>query len=206
MFTAFPLASDAGAPSFGGRRGDRRVAPSRPAARCATRFSQARTWLRTRSRRPGFATADEEPRGIGHFAAADRLAGPDAYSLLLAGVAITGLLSVLLSPVGWIHHLVWIIPVIGALAGDGRDTRRRLIAAGLWLYFLFPLPWWGTRLIGPQHPLISNFFGRIIQDLFGAAALAMLWALGIWLVNRLVRDSDEDDSSHREAEVGTLAP
>ncbi len=135
--------------------------------------------------------------------AADDLRGPDSNALLLAGVAITGLLSVLLSPVGWIHHLVWMIPVIGALAGDGRDTRRCLLAAGAWFYFLFPLPWWGTKLIGPDDPLISAFFGRIVQDLFGFAAIAMIVLLGTWLVDRTSRTGVP---SQPDAEVGTLAP
>ncbi|WP_131739289.1 glycosyltransferase 87 family protein [Actinomadura roseirufa] len=144
--------------------------------------------------------------GTDHLAAADPLTGAGAYSLLLAGVAITGLLSVLLSPVGWIHHLVWIIAVIGALVGDGRDTRRCLVAAGVWFYFLFPLPWWGTKLIGPQHSPLSGFVGRVIQDAFGAAAIGVVILLGSWLVNRLFRDIRPEDPSQPEVEVGTLAP
>ena len=65
---------------------------------------------------------------------ADAVTGPDSRSLLLASVAIIGLLSVALSPVAWIHHLVWMIAVIGALAGDGRDPRRCLFAVALWLF------------------------------------------------------------------------
>ncbi|WP_329518888.1 glycosyltransferase 87 family protein [Spirillospora sp. NBC_01491] len=144
--------------------------------------------------------------GTDYLAAADRLSGPDAYSLLLAGTAIVGLLSVLLSPVGWIHHLVWMIAVIGALVGDGRDTRRCLLGAGVWLYFLFPLPWWGTRLLGPDHGLISMFIGRVVQDLFGAAAILLILVLGNWLVNRLAAADDREDAGRRGAEVGTLAP
>ncbi|TDD93382.1 glycosyltransferase 87 family protein [Actinomadura rubrisoli] len=144
--------------------------------------------------------------GTDHYAAADRLAGADAYSLLMAGVAIAGLLSVLLSPVGWIHHLVWMIPVIGALAGDGRDTRRCLVAVVVWVSFLYPVPWWGTKLIGPDHTRTEAFAGRVVQDLFGGAATAMVFVLGIWLVNRLFRDTPHEDPSQREVEVGTLAP
>ncbi|GAA4140995.1 glycosyltransferase 87 family protein [Actinomadura keratinilytica] len=134
--------------------------------------------------------------------------GPDARSALLAGVAITGLLSVLLSPVGWIHHLVWIIPVIGAVAGDGRNVRRCLFAGLIWLYFLFPLPWWGTRLIGPDHSIPSIVVGRIIQSSFGLAALALIVLLGRRLIDR-VRMSGRPvsaSSSRREDGVGTLTP
>lgn len=98
------------------------------------------------------------------------------------------------------------IAVIGALVGDGRDTRRCLLGAGVWLYFLFPLPWWGTRLLGPDHGLISMFIGRVVQDLFGAAAILLILVLGNWLVNRLAAADDREDAGRRGAEVGTLAP
>lgn len=138
--------------------------------------------------------------------AADELTGPDASSLLLAGVAITGLLSVMLSPVGWIHHLVWMIAVIGALAGDGRDTRRCLFAGAVWLLFLWPLPWWGRAWIGPEHSVIAEFAGQVLRDSFGIAALAAMALLGGWLVNRLKPDAGREDPSQPEVEVGTLAP
>ncbi|WP_084550966.1 glycosyltransferase 87 family protein [Actinomadura rifamycini] len=141
--------------------------------------------------------------GTDHLPAADR---PASYGLLLAGVSITGLLSVLLSPVGWIHHFVWMIPVIGALVGDGRDTRRCLFGAATWFYFLWPLPWWGARMIGPEHGYIAEFFGRVIQDLFGLAAIASVFVLGRWLVDRTLRDGSPPDPSQKRAEVGTLTP
>ncbi|MFA1540347.1 glycosyltransferase 87 family protein [Actinomadura monticuli] len=138
--------------------------------------------------------------------AADGLTGPAANSTLLAGVAIVGLLSVVLSPVGWIHHLVWMIAVIGALAGDGRDTRRCLLAFGLWFLFLWPLPWWGRAWIGPEHSVIAEFAGQVLRDSFGIAALASIAVLGTWLVKRAKPDIDQGDSSQPKAGVGTLAP
>ncbi|WP_433331392.1 glycosyltransferase 87 family protein [Spirillospora sp. CA-294931] len=138
--------------------------------------------------------------------AADELTGPDSYSARLAGIGIVGLLSVLLSPVGWIHHLVWIIVIVGALAGDGRDTRRWRIAALVWLYFLFPLPWWGTKLIGPEDPLISVIVGRIVQHSFGIAAVILVMIMGVWLVDRLLNRPVKPGSSRNDAGVGTLTP
>ncbi|WP_019633603.1 glycosyltransferase 87 family protein [Actinomadura atramentaria] len=138
--------------------------------------------------------------------AADRSAGPDAYSALLAGIAITGLLSVLLSPIGWMHHLVWVIAVLGALVGDGRDLRRCVVAAVVWLYYLFPLPWRGAALSGRDHALAVRVAGRVLQDAFGLGALALLAVLGVWLVRRLRASRDRPEPSHRDAEVGTLAP
>ncbi len=60
VLTAAPLASGPrGLPSAGAAR-DRCIAPTRPEARCAIRFSQARTCLRTRSQRPGSLTAEPD--------------------------------------------------------------------------------------------------------------------------------------------------
>ncbi len=132
--------------------------------------------------------------------------GADAYSLLLAGVAIVGLLSVVLSPVGWIHHLVWMIAVIGALVGDGRDTRRCLVAFGLWLLFLFPVPWWARGLIGPDHSAATVFAGQVLRDSFGIAALVSIMVLGTWLVKRLDPDKHPRDASQPQVGLGTLTP
>ncbi|MQY05240.1 glycosyltransferase 87 family protein [Actinomadura macrotermitis] len=146
------------------------------------------------------------PGGTDLMRAADPAAGPDAYSALLAGTAITGLLSVLLSPVGWMHHLVWMIAVVGALLGDGRDARRRVAAGLLWFFFLFPIPWWGSAMAGKEHPLGMRIVGKFLQDAFGLTAIAMLAVLGVWLVNRLRTSKVCEESSQQDAEVGTLSP
>lgn len=137
--------------------------------------------------------------------AADAATGTDSASLLLAGVAIVGLLSVVLSPVGWIHHLVWMIAVVGALAGDGRDTRRCLFAGGLWFLFLFPIPWWARALIGPDHSMVSVFAGSVLRDTFGIAALVSILALGTWLVKRLDPATKPEDPSQQQVGMGTLS-
>jgi alpha-1,2-mannosyltransferase len=126
----------------------------------------------------------------------------------LVGIAITGLLAVALSPVAWIHHLAWIVVVIGALAGDGRDTRRRAVAFVVWLAYVLPLPWWGTKLIGPEHDLFSRFFGRIIQSSYGLGAVALIAVLGTWLTARLRTSSSHGrpDDQHRRPRVGSLDP
>jgi alpha-1,2-mannosyltransferase len=49
-----------------------------------------------------------------------------------AAVALTGILACLISPVTWVHHLVWLVPALAVLAGAALDTpagpdRRRLL-------------------------------------------------------------------------------
>ncbi|WP_245974369.1 glycosyltransferase 87 family protein [Thermomonospora umbrina] len=131
--------------------------------------------------------------------------GPGAYSAEMAGIAIAGLLSVLLSPIGWVHHLVWVVLVLGALVGDGRDTRRCLVAAGIGVFFAFRIPWMGTRWIGEGHSAIERLTGRIVQDAFGLMAVALVLLLGVWLVNRLMAHRDQCGPSPDQVSADTLA-
>ena len=43
----------------------------------------------------------------------------------LNGIALVALVGLLASPVSWIHHLVWIVPVLAVLVGNATDRRRR---------------------------------------------------------------------------------
>ncbi|HEX6471423.1 MAG TPA: glycosyltransferase 87 family protein [Streptosporangiaceae bacterium] len=135
-------------------------------------------------------------------------ADPAAYGGELVGVAITGLLAVALSPVAWIHHLAWLVVVVGALAGDGRVPRRVLVACVVWAAYVLPLPWWGTRLIGPEHDAVSRFVGRIVQSSYGLGAVALIVVLGAWLTGRLKASSphDQGEEGHPRPRVGTLDP
>lgn len=59
----------------------------------------------------------------------------------LAAITLVGLVSVLVSPVGWIHHLVWFVPALGLLVGDGRDRRRVGSALVVTALLVVRLPW-----------------------------------------------------------------
>ncbi len=145
-------------------------------------------------------------RQAGLFAAEH--GAPGSYNAELVGIAITGLLAVALSPVAWIHHLAWLVVVIGALAGDGRNVRRVIVACGVWLVYVLPFPWWGTRLIGPDNDVVSRFIGRIVQSSYGLGAIAVILLLGAWLTTRLRISSglDQGEEQHRRPRVGTLDP
>jgi alpha-1,2-mannosyltransferase len=90
------------------------------------------------------------------------------------GIALTGLLAVLLSPVAWIHHLVWLPLVFGVVADDGRDARRVLWAAATYAFFVVKVPWIGAHWLATGGPVVP---ARLLQDGYGLAALVLLVTL-----------------------------
>ena len=93
----------------------------------------------------------------------------------MAGIAITGLLAALLSPVAWIHHLCWVVIVIGVLVGDGRDRRRVLTAAATSALFASNLPIRGKFLLEAGGAPI--WVTRLMEASFGLAAIALIGLL-----------------------------
>ncbi|MEV0234758.1 glycosyltransferase 87 family protein [Nonomuraea sp. NPDC050786] len=102
----------------------------------------------------------------------------------LTAVALVGLMAVLLSPVAWIHHLAWVVVVLAAIVGDGRDPVRLRVAAGVWLFYVVPVPWWGVSLKAADIPGVSLVLGKIVQNGYGLGALALVWLLASWLPKR----------------------
>ena len=106
---------------------------------------------------------------IAGFALAGRLARQGRE---MEGIAVTALLWVLLSPVSWIHHLVVVVVVIGAILADGRSRTRAAIAAATAAFFALTIPWWGQSLLGrPGVPVLA---ARVVEDGFGIAAVALI--------------------------------
>ena len=101
----------------------------------------------------------------------------------LAGIAITGLLAALLSPVAWIQHYCWLVAVLGVLIGDGRGWRRTAAAAAaLALFATTSLPTWAQGWLARGFPVLP---GRLLEDSLGFAALALI--LIIYLSHRRLR-------------------
>jgi alpha-1,2-mannosyltransferase len=90
----------------------------------------------------------------------------------LAGVAITGMLAALLSPVAWIHHLCWVVIALGVIAGDGRDRRRVITAALAAALFASVMPIWGKDLLEAHAAPVP--LTRFMEATFGLAALALI--------------------------------
>ena len=88
----------------------------------------------------------------------------------LAGLACCGLTGVLVSPISWTHHWVWVIPLLVAMAATA--WRRRspvwaLAAVALFTAFsgLDPMPWPG------RHPSLLRTVEGNLYALCGLAVL-----------------------------------
>ncbi|WP_432562448.1 glycosyltransferase 87 family protein [Kineococcus sp. SYSU DK003] len=97
---------------------------------------------------------------------------------LVGEVAACGMVAVLVSPVSWLHHLLWGVVVLGAVVGDGR-VRRRVVAGVVGLLLLWiAWPWWGANLLAERS--VPTVLARIVQngDLWWAcASLPVMWVL-----------------------------
>ena len=89
----------------------------------------------------------------------------------VAGVGLTGLLAVLLSPVAWIHHLAWLPLIIGTVIADGRSPRRVAAGLGLVVFFVLRVPWIGFHML---HTAWPQPLARIVQDGFGLMAVVLI--------------------------------
>jgi alpha-1,2-mannosyltransferase len=79
----------------------------------------------------------------------------------LAALSLVGLATLLASPVSWIHHAVWIVPVTGVLLGDGSDRRRCIawaVTVGSFLSYAPLIGRVGVTLPGALAFLTQNAF------------------------------------------------
>ena len=59
------------------------------------------------------------------------------------GVLICAAICLLVSPISWVHHMVWVVPAILWLAlADDRPRRGRIMAAGAAVLFWSAPIWW----------------------------------------------------------------
>jgi hypothetical protein len=89
----------------------------------------------------------------------------------LAAVGVLAALSVAVSPISWVHHLVWLVLPISALAAAGR---WRLVAAGT-LVLVISFPAIG-KFLRPDLPVPAEI-AIDVQGLTAVAAVLFLPAL-----------------------------
>jgi alpha-1,2-mannosyltransferase len=78
-----------------------------------------------------------------------------------AGLALTGVLGCLVSPVTWVHHLVWLLPAFLLVLSRGLDGDRRLLwfAVLSWALMTSRVVWiWERNPSGPVGFVGSNIY------------------------------------------------
>ncbi len=83
-----------------------------------------------------------------------------------AGLALTGLVSCLISPVTWVHHLVWLVPALLLLV----DRGRLWLAGGLYVLLCSRLVWFYDKRFG-------GFWGFLGSNAYVWASLILLFAV-----------------------------
>jgi alpha-1,2-mannosyltransferase len=128
-----------------------------------------------------FAILDLPMRGLPIALAAVTVAGMVAARRryiagdALAAVCCVGLLTLLVSPVSWVHHGVWIVPVVGVVLADGRRALRATVAVAATLVFSLQLPFLGSVLLGRGGSPVP---GHLLEIAFVLADIALLAIVG----------------------------
>ena len=93
----------------------------------------------------------------------------------VAAVALVGLTAVVVSPISWQHHGVWIVLAAGVLVAWATTVPRALVAAGTMGVFLLPLDYWGQRLLtaGATAPWLT----MLLRNSYAIAFIGLLLAL-----------------------------
>lgn len=99
----------------------------------------------------------------------------------VAGVALTGLTSVLLSPISWTHHLYWVVPALLVLVdvglGSGGPRRARMLTAAGVTYAAVAL-----SLIWPFNAKAGEHWDLGVPGMLGENAYVLIClALVVWL-------------------------
>jgi alpha-1,2-mannosyltransferase len=92
----------------------------------------------------------------------------------LLGLALAALVGVLVSPVSWIHHLVWIVPVLAVLVGNAADRRRVALAVSIATLFALRLPYVGDNIPPGWH---LGWIAAVLRDSYGLLCVFLLFAL-----------------------------
>lgn len=91
----------------------------------------------------------------------------------LAAAAATGATGLLVSPISWAHHWVWVVPALILLLHDGR---RIAAGAGFVLFALAPM-WWTPHFGGPDEYGLHGWM-TAVANCYLLAGLAFLAYLG----------------------------
>lgn len=106
----------------------------------------------------------------------------------LGGAVLCGLTGLLVSPISWTHHWVWVVPaaVAGAYLVADRPARRRVVpgaalAGGMLLFVAAPV-WWPPR--GGDREYTHSGLDLLTGNAYLLAGLAVLVTVGCGLLGR----------------------
>ncbi len=101
----------------------------------------------------------------------------------LGAVTVTGATSLLVSPISWTHHWVWILPALVILLQGGRRSKIAAVCA----YLLFVIaPMWFTPRHGGPAEYGFHWLVTLVANCYLLAGLAFLGYAG-WRAYRLLR-------------------
>jgi alpha-1,2-mannosyltransferase len=89
----------------------------------------------------------------------------------LAAASAVGLVTLLISPVSWIHHAVWIVPIVAVVLGSGARPWRRWTALVAALVFTLRLPLFGSLVLEGSGPRVV---GHVLEEAYVVAYLVLL--------------------------------
>jgi alpha-1,2-mannosyltransferase len=93
----------------------------------------------------------------------------------LAAATLVGVTSLLISPISWIDHAVWIVPASGLVLADGQNTWRRVSWGALITLFVLRLPDWVASGQVPVAPAL----GPVLENAYLWAYVALVLFLPI---------------------------
>ena len=123
--------------------------------------------------------------GVGGLALA---AWAHRRSSVVLGLLVCATTGLIISPITWVHHMVWVVPAIIWLAAGADRPRRGPLLAGLTaaLFVVAPIWWvptsWQVTRRAPE--LHQNHWQLVVGNSFLFAMLVFLGGVGVMLVRR----------------------
>ncbi len=109
-------------------------------------------------------------------------------SSVVLGLLVCAATELIVSPITWVHHMVWIVPALVWLA-VARDRPRKgpVIAAVTWLVFVIAPIWWvpHSYVVSTNPPeLHENGWQLVAGNFFFIATIVFIAAVGVMLWRR----------------------
>jgi alpha-1,2-mannosyltransferase len=122
-------------------------------------------------------------------------------SSVMLGALVCATTGLIISPITWVHHMVWVVPAIIWLAAGADRPRRGPLLAGFAVVLFVAAPiWWVPRswkVTTPAPELHQNHWQLFVGNSFFFAMLAFLGGVAVTLVRRR--------SAHETSERGRVA-